>query len=77
MTSVLASFFGALAGQIVGGALVWRYYLAPKFKDVGRALRAPRPAPASQAPAPAFTPHDGPVTVGRVGLGRVKKATRL
>lgn len=79
MTSVLASFGGALLGQIVGGVLVWRYFLAPKFKEAGAALRRPPAPPRSQPTATTrgFVAHENPVTVQRAQWGRSKKAVHL
>lgn len=78
MTSVLAPFFGALAGQVVGGVLVWRYYLAPKFKRAGGAL--PRPTPPRSQPTATtagFVAHDRPVTVQRAQWAHSKKRTHF
>jgi hypothetical protein len=77
MTTVVAAFFGSLSGVVIGGGLMWLVYLQPRQKQVERVRPAPRPSPSQGAPEPGFVPSDKPVTVGKVGFGRVKKATRL
>jgi hypothetical protein len=79
MTETVGAFLGALAGQLAGAWLAWRYYLAPKFKRAS--TPAPRPAAPRSQPATAttrgFVAHDGPVTVQRAQWGRMKKRTSL
>lgn len=75
--NALASFLGALAGQAVGGVLMWRYYLRPRMANTARRRTAP-PPPSQPAPTTAtFTPHDRPVMVQKAQWGRSKKAPRL
>lgn len=73
----LSAFLGAGLGQVVGGVLVWRYYLQPRMRRASRVARATtRPAPSQTATTPGFVPTENPVTVSRVGFGRIKRISR-
>jgi hypothetical protein len=77
MTNVVGAFLGALTGQIAGGWLAWRYYLAPRFAAARTAQARPR-APRSQATAttPGFVAHDRPVTVQHASWGRSRRINK-
>jgi hypothetical protein len=81
LVTAVASFMGSTIGIAAGGVATWHYYIKPRMARVGKELRAEvtRPAPSSQvatATTPGFMPHDGPVTVGRMRMGGIKRALR-